>query len=131
MTIEDISMAAFTLCNSFRVVAYLPQIAKAAKDRSGAEAISFGTWGLFLVAHVSAMTYAIVNQKDWTMASLFLGNVIGCGAILLIAACKRSSHRRRRAVQVPYEAFPDQTGTPNAKRRREGASRNSGERKAQ
>lgn len=54
MTIEDITLAAFTLCNSLRVVAYVPQIVKAARDRSGAEAISFATWGLFLVSHASA-----------------------------------------------------------------------------
>src|SRR5262245_57500536 len=54
MTIADITLAAFTLCNSFRVVAYLPQIARAARDRSGAEAISVGTWGLFLVSWVGS-----------------------------------------------------------------------------
>jgi hypothetical protein len=96
MTIADITLAAFTLCNSLRVVAYLPQIARAARDRSGAEAISFGTWGLFLVSHTSAMAYALVNQQDWTMASVFLGNAAGCGAILLIAAWKRSRYRRRQ-----------------------------------
>ena len=96
MTIADITLAAFTLCNSLRVVAYVPQIARAAADRSGAEAISFGTWGLFLFSHMSATAYALVNKEDWTMASIFLGNAIGCGAILLIAACKRSRYRRRR-----------------------------------
>ena len=96
MTIADITLAAFTLCNSFRVVAYLPQIARAARDRSGAEAISFGTWGLFLVSHASAAAYALVNQQDWMMASVFLGNAAGCGAILLIAAWKRSRYRRRQ-----------------------------------
>jgi hypothetical protein len=30
------------------------------------------------------------------MASVFLSNANGCGAILLIAANKRSGHRRRR-----------------------------------
>jgi hypothetical protein len=100
MTIADITLTAFTLCNSLRVVAYVPQIAKAARDRSGAEAISFGTWGLFLVSHASAMAYAIVNKEDWAMASVFLGNVIGCGAILLIAACKRSRHRHRRIEET-------------------------------
>jgi hypothetical protein len=95
VTIADITLAAFTLCNSLRVVAYLPQIARAARDRSGAEAISFGTWGLFLVSHTSAMAYALVNQRDWTMALVFLGNAAGCGAILLIAAWKRSRHRRQ------------------------------------
>src|SRR5689334_19824312 len=44
MTIADITLAAFTLSNSLRVVAYVPQIAKAFGDRGGAQAISFGTW---------------------------------------------------------------------------------------
>jgi hypothetical protein len=55
MTIADITLTAFTLCNTLRVVAYLPQIARAVRDTSGAEAISFGTWGLFLVSHTSAL----------------------------------------------------------------------------
>jgi len=101
MTIADITLAAFTLSNSLRVVAYLPQIARAARDRSGAEAISFGTWGLFLVSHGSATAYALVNERDWTMASVFLGNAAGCGAILLIAAWKRSRNRRRRIEMAP------------------------------
>ncbi len=93
MTIADTTLAVFTLFNSLRFLAYVPQIAKAAKDQSGAEAISFGTWSLFLASHASAMAYAIENQGDWKMASLFLSNALGCGAILLIAAWKRSRHR--------------------------------------
>jgi len=100
MTIADITLAAFTLCNSVRVVAYVPQIVKAASDRSGAQAISFGTWGLFLVSHASATAYALVNKQDWTMACVFLGNAIGCSAILLIAAWKRSQYRRRRIEET-------------------------------
>jgi hypothetical protein len=77
-------------------VAYVPQIVRAVGDRNGAEAISFGTWGLFLVSHASAMAYALVNKQDWTMASVFLTNAAGCAAILLIAGWKRARHRRRR-----------------------------------
>jgi hypothetical protein len=95
MTVADITLAAFTLCNSFRVLAYIPQIAKAAIDETGAEAISFGTWSLFLVSHASSMAYALVNKEDWTMALMFLSNAIGCAAILLIAAAKRIRYRRR------------------------------------
>ena len=95
MTNADLTLAVFTFFNSLRFLAYVPQIAKAVKDQSGAEAISFGTWALFLVSHVSAMAYAIENQRDWTMASLFLSNALGCGIILMIAAWKRSRHRRR------------------------------------
>jgi hypothetical protein len=107
MTIADITLAVFTLCNSLRILAYVPQIARAAADRNGAEAISFGTWGLFLFSHVSAIAYALVNKEDWTMASIFLGNAIGCGAIIVITACKRSRHRRRRmALQHQTDARP-------------------------
>ena len=76
MTIADITLAAFTICNSIRVVAYVPQITKAATDQDGAQAISFTTWGLFLVSNASAMAYALVNQADWMMASMFLANAV-------------------------------------------------------
>jgi hypothetical protein len=80
MTSAEVTLAVFTFFNSLRFLAYVPQIAKAARDQSGAEAISFGTWGLFLASHASAMAYAIENQGDWKMASLFLSNALGCGA---------------------------------------------------
>ncbi len=98
MTIADITLAVFTLCNSLRAVAYVPQIATALRDRSGAQAISFGTWGLFLVSHASAMAYAFVNKDDWTMASMFLLNATGCGVILIVAAWKRTQYRTGTAA---------------------------------
>jgi hypothetical protein len=45
MTFADITLAVFTFRDSVRFVAYIPQIAKAVRDQSGAEAIAFGTWG--------------------------------------------------------------------------------------
>jgi hypothetical protein len=95
MTIADITLAIFTLCNSVRILAYVPQITKAVTDQSGAKAISFGTWGLFLISNISAVAYALVNKDDWTLAAMFLANAGGCAAILLIAAWKRSRYRRR------------------------------------
>ena len=96
MTFADITLAVFTICNSIRVVAYVPQITKAATDRDGAQAISFMTWGLFLVSNSSAVAYALVNKADWMLASMFLANAVGCAAILLIGAWKRSRHRHRQ-----------------------------------
>jgi hypothetical protein len=84
MTLADTTLAMFTLCNSLRVLAYGPQIAKTAADRNGAEAISFSTWSLFLFSNVSAVAYALVNKEDWTMAAILLGNALGCAIILLI-----------------------------------------------
>ena len=95
MTIADITRAVFTFCNGLRFLAYVPRITKAVRDQSCGETISSETWGLFLVSHASAMAYALVNKEDWVMASMFLGNSIGCGAILLIA-WKRSRHGSRR-----------------------------------
>jgi hypothetical protein len=46
------------------------------------------------------MAYALVNKADWTMASVFLSNAVGCIAILLIAAWKRARHRSRRIARV-------------------------------
>jgi hypothetical protein len=96
MPAADITLAAFTLCNGFRAVAYVPQIAKAAADRVGAQAISFTTWGLFLCSNASAVAYALVNKDDWTMAAMFLANAVGCSAILFVGAWKRSRNRKRR-----------------------------------
>jgi hypothetical protein len=95
MTPADITLAIFTICNSLRVLAYAPQIIKAAADRGGVEAISFMTWGLFLLSNVSAVAYALVNMSDWTMAAMFLGNAAGCSIILVIGAWKRLQHRNR------------------------------------
>src|SRR6266511_1957046 len=82
MMIADITLAAFTFCNSLRFAAYVPQITRAIRDQSGAETISFGTWSLFLISDASTMAYALVNNEDWGLAFMFLGNVIGCSAIL-------------------------------------------------
>ena len=102
--IADVTLAVFTLCNSLRVVAYVPQIATALRDRSGAQAISFGTWGLFLVSHASATAYAFVNKNDGAMAFMFLLNAMGCAVILLVAAWKRARHRSLRAKADRPEA---------------------------
>ena len=100
MTPAEITLIVFTLCNSLRMLAYLPQITRAARDRSGAEAISFITWGLFLFSNSSAVAYALVNTQDLTMAVVFTGNALGCATILLIAAWKRSRHRSRPMEQA-------------------------------
>jgi uncharacterized protein with PQ loop repeat len=95
MPLEEITLALFTACNSIRVVAYLPQIHKAATDRNGASSISFMTWMLFLIAHLSTVAYALINRSDWGLAACFAGNSICCVAILAVAYWKRREHARR------------------------------------
>ena len=85
MQLEEITLALFAACNSLRVLAYLPQIHKAAVDKNGASAISRTTWSLFLVANVSTIAYALVNRSDPGLAVCFASNALCCVTILTIA----------------------------------------------
>ena len=95
MSLEEITLALFAACNSFRLLAYLPQIFKAASDKNGASSISFMTWSLFLLAHLSTVAYALVNRSDWGLATCFAVNAICCVAILAVAYWKRRRHVKR------------------------------------
>jgi hypothetical protein len=89
ISIEEITVLAFAACNSLRIVAYIPQIWKAAIDTNGAPAISTMTWTLFLVAHLSAVAYALVNLADWGLAACFAANAVCCAVIITIVCWKR------------------------------------------
>ena len=95
MFLEEITLLLFAACNSVRVVAYVPQILKAANDKNGASSISFMTWFLFLLAHLSTVAYAVINRSDWGLAACFAINAICCIAILATAYWKRRDHARR------------------------------------
>ncbi|HWE20673.1 MAG TPA: hypothetical protein VG758_26435 [Hyphomicrobiaceae bacterium] len=95
MSLEEITLTLFAACNSFRVAAYVPQILKAASDKNGASSISFMTWFLFLLAHLSTVAYALVNRSDRGLAAGFAINAMCCVAILAIAYWKRRRHAKR------------------------------------
>jgi hypothetical protein len=102
MPLEEITFTLFAACNSLRVLAYLPQIHKAAVDQNGASAISGTTWSLFLLAHASTIAYALVNRSDLWLALCFAGNALCCAVILAIVLWKgrdrASSVRGRHSV---------------------------------
>ena len=89
MTVADGTLVVFTLFDGLRFLAYVPQIAKSFKC-----AEQFIRTCLSSLACVSD-AQAIENQGDWKMATLFLSNAVGCAAVLVIAAWKRASYRRR------------------------------------
>jgi hypothetical protein len=99
MHLEDITLALFAACNFIRIFAYFPQIYKAATDKNGATAISYTTWGLFLIAHLSTIAYALVNRSDWWLAACFACNALCCLAILAVAYRKSRAHAR--ALNLP------------------------------
>jgi hypothetical protein len=92
MSPEELTLTLFAACNSIRVIAYIPQILKAANDKNGASSISFMTWFLFLIAHLSTVAYALVNRSDFGLAACFTINAVCCGAILAVAYWKRRTH---------------------------------------
>lgn len=107
MQLEEITLALFAASNSIRVLAYLPQIYKAAFDENGASAISRTTWSLFLVAHISTIAYALVNRSDPWLAVCFAGNAVCCLAILTIAWWKgRDCAPARRAEPRDADLAP-------------------------
>ena len=97
MTTADFTLMAFTLCNSLRVLAYVPQIWKAAIDDGGAKAISYTTWTLFLISHLTTAAYAVTNKNDAALALMFLMNAAGCAAILAVASLRRNLHKRSQS----------------------------------
>jgi hypothetical protein len=85
----------FTATNTVRALAYIPQILKAARDENGASAISYTTWGLFLLSHLTTIIYAVVYLGDAIMALVFFGNAIACLAIVTVTFVKRRRYKRQ------------------------------------
>jgi hypothetical protein len=57
MTLEEMTLALFAICNGGRIIGYVPQVLKAATDKNGASSISLATWFLFLIANLSTVAY--------------------------------------------------------------------------
>jgi hypothetical protein len=101
---------AFTVCNSIRVLAYVPQIWKAATDDNGAKALSYTTWSLFLVSHVTTAAYLVVNRQDGALATMFLVNAAACATILAVAACRRARLQASRTATTGSNIIPLRLG---------------------
>jgi hypothetical protein len=99
MPLDQVTLTLFATFNSVRILAYIPQIRKAAIDVNGASAISFTTWGLFFLSNLSTVAYAVVNRADLGMAFCFAGNAACCVVILAIAVWKR--YRLPQTIRFP------------------------------
>jgi uncharacterized protein with PQ loop repeat len=98
MTPAEVALVVFTACNTARVFAYLPQIVKISRDTQGATAISYMTWGLFGVSHLSTVAYAVLVVNDWRMAAVFAANTVCCVIIVGLTAWKRASLRSAQGL---------------------------------
>ena len=90
--VPTVAFTLFTFMNSIRIFAYVPQLVKVGQDRNGASAISYSTWTLFLLSHLTTVAFAIFYVGDLVMALIFSGNALACFALLLATFIKRSHH---------------------------------------
>ncbi|HEX2135522.1 MAG TPA: hypothetical protein VHG30_06375 [Microvirga sp.] len=103
MTLAEVALAVFTACNSVRVFAYLPQIVRIGQDQQGAQAISYSTWSLFAVSHLSTVFYALAVAQDGYMALVFGANTACCATILALTVCKRVKFRMLKGADNPAQ----------------------------
>jgi len=94
MTVTDVTYFLFAAFNALRIVSYLPQIHRVARDTNGASAISYSTWGLWTAANATTGLYAAVNVHDLTLAALNLLNAVCCLAVIALTAVKRRHFTR-------------------------------------
>ena len=97
MTLAEITLALFSLCNFLRVGSYLPQILRVANDNEGAKAISYWTWSMWIAANGSTAAYALVNVADRALFIVSALNTLGCAAVVVLTMWKR----RRLASAKP------------------------------
>lgn len=94
MSTADIVVVMFSVCNSLRLFAYLPQLVSVLRDRNGASGVSLTTWTLFALANGSTTTYAIVVVDDMRMGVLFACNTVFSFGIAFGTFVKRRSRAR-------------------------------------
>jgi uncharacterized protein with PQ loop repeat len=101
MTAPEFILIVFTVTNSVRVLAYLPQITKIVRDDGGAVAVSSATWLLFGVSHLSTVAYAAVVLNDFYMSVLFGANLFCCLTIIALTIYKRRRFAKQRSMPSP------------------------------
>lgn len=106
MDAPDLTVLAFTVLNSVRVLAYVPQILRIAHDTDGAVAISPCTWAVFTLSHLTTVFYAVVVAKDPFMALMFAANTAGAGAIFTLTCIKRCQACHLARVKVLRDTVP-------------------------
>ena len=99
MTAAEISVLVFMFANSFRVFAYVLQMARVAQDSEGARCVSCTTWFLLSASNLTTVAYAILELDDWKLAAIFGVNSMCCAAILGLTIAKRAARRSSGSVR--------------------------------
>lgn len=114
MQVSDLTLAGFLLFGSIRILSYLPQILRVARDHNGASAISYTTWSMWTLANLATASYAAVNLRDPYLAGVSCIYALCCALVLSLTVMKRSGHRRqsgtaRKTDDAELQAVQDAT----------------------
>jgi uncharacterized protein with PQ loop repeat len=80
--------------NLLRVFTYVPQVVAVWRSTDGALSVSLLTWGSWVVAQSTSVFYGLMIVRDGFFVAIALINLVGCGAVLLIAMRRRASWRQ-------------------------------------
>jgi predicted MFS family arabinose efflux permease len=89
MTFAELTFYLFTGFNALRLVSYVPQIWRVARDTNGASAISYWTWSLWIAANASTGLYAFTNLGDLVLTATNAINALCCATVIVLTAYKR------------------------------------------
>lgn len=99
----ELVIVAFAATNGLRIIAYVPQIMRLARDESGAAAVSSCTWVLFLMSNLSTAAYSSVVVDEPWMTAVFVINAVFCAAIVALIALSRRSRRGRAIAGLKHQ----------------------------
>jgi Na+/alanine symporter len=94
MTIAAVAYYLFAFFNTLRIVSYVPQIYRVARDTRGASCISYLTWMLWTAANASTSFYAFANLGDLMLGLVHLLNTVCCLTVIGLTLFKRRQYRR-------------------------------------
>ena len=89
MMISDVAYDLFTVFHALRLVCYLPQIYKIARDTSGAVAISYSTWILWAAANSLTAIYSFTGPGHIMLAWINGLNALCCATVIVLTAFKQ------------------------------------------
>jgi hypothetical protein len=102
MNADDAIVLAYGLSNGLRLVSYVPQIVRVARDSDGAQAISCLTWNLWIAANASTALYAWTQLHDVPLTVMHVGNALCCAAVVALTVFKRA---QLRAAPLPERSL--------------------------
>ena len=116
MIISDIAYEVFTVFNALRLVSYLPQIYKIARDTNGAATISYSTWILWTAANGSTAIYSFTNLGDITLAWTNGLNALCCIVVITLTAFKKRQYHL--LSRQDSQRYPNAFSYTSARQRR-------------